>query len=116
MGDDSDAPLQVGNRGDDPTQLQADLPPVSINSLRSAPPVGTLIGKYVVERTLGAGGMGIVVAARHQQLGELVAIEHLHPKAAKDKVQVERFVREARATKRSPMVPGRSEPPSFAAR
>ena len=93
----------VGNdgrvSGDDPTQQVEGGPAlVSAASMRAAPAVGTLIGKYVVERTLGMGGMGIVVAARHQHLGEVVAIKLLHPKASKDLVQIERFIREARAT------------------
>jgi serine/threonine-protein kinase len=69
-------------------------------TLRAAPAVGDRVGNYVIERTLGHGGMGIVVAARHETLDELVAIKLLHPKAAKDAMQVERFVREARATVR----------------
>jgi len=59
---------------------------------------GSLIGgKYVVERTLGEGGMGTVVAAEHRQLGHRVAIKFLHPDLAQDPSLVERFVREARA-------------------
>ncbi len=73
--------------------------PVSA-TLRAAPAVGQRVGQYVIERTLGHGGMGIVVAARHETLDEMVAIKLLHPKAAKDALQVERFVREARATVR----------------
>ncbi len=69
-------------------------------SMRAAPVVGDRVGKYVIERTLGRGGMGVVVAARHEQLDEVVAVKLLHPKAAKDKIQRERFVREARATVR----------------
>jgi eukaryotic-like serine/threonine-protein kinase len=69
-------------------------------TLRAAPAAGQRVGKYIIERTLGQGGMGIVVAARHETLDELVAIKLLHPKAAKDALQVERFVREARATVR----------------
>src|SRR4051812_48040286 len=34
-------------------------------------PGDTLLGKYVIERVLGQGGMGVVVAARHVELGEL---------------------------------------------
>ena len=39
----------------------------------SAPvePGEVLAGKYRVERVLGAGGMGVVVAARHMQLDQL---------------------------------------------
>jgi serine/threonine protein kinase len=70
--------------------------------MRAAPIAGDRVGKYVVDSILGRGGMGIVVAARHESAGrnELVAIKLLHPKAAKDAVQVERFVREARSTVR----------------
>ena len=31
-----------------------------------------LLGKYLVERVIGAGGMGVVVAVRHRDLGEAV--------------------------------------------
>jgi len=63
----------------------------------SLPKLGDRIGKYIVERLIGSGGMGLVVAARHEALGELVAIKLLRPKAAGDKVHSERFAREARA-------------------
>ncbi len=55
-------------------------------------------GRYEVERILGAGGMGVVVAARHKQLGELVAIKLLPPEAALEGEAVARLLREARAT------------------
>jgi len=64
------------------------------------PGAGQHIGKYVVERVLGRGGMGVVVLARHQHLDERVAIKVLHAKAATDAVLRERFVREARSTVR----------------
>src|SRR3954471_9517220 len=56
-----------------------------------------LAGKYRVERVLGAGGMGIVVAARHLQLEQRVALKFLLPEAIKHESAVERFLREARA-------------------
>ncbi|MDC3960752.1 serine/threonine protein kinase [Polyangium jinanense] len=57
-----------------------------------------LLDKYRVERVLGAGGMGVVVAARHLALDELVAIKFmLGPGSQAD---VTRFVREARAAVR----------------
>jgi serine/threonine-protein kinase len=59
-----------------------------------------LAGKYRVERTLGRGGMGFVVAARHVQLGELVALKFLLPEMAREPEIVERFAREARAAAR----------------
>ena len=67
------------------------------SSLSPVQPGERLAGRYVVERVVGTGGMGVVVAARHEQLGRTVAIKiltistELHPEA------VERFLREARA-------------------
>ena len=84
-----------------PTQNFPLVQPAS-GSMRAAPVAGDRVGKYVVDSILGRGGMGIVVAARDESAGlrTLVAIKLLHPKAAKDAVQVERFVREARSTVR----------------
>jgi serine/threonine-protein kinase len=53
--------------------------------------------KYRIEKVLGAGGMGIVVAARHLQLDERVAIKFMHPHMLGDHVAVGRFLQEARA-------------------
>ena len=54
-------------------------------------------GKYRVDRVLGAGGMGMVVAATHLQLEERVAIKFLLPEALQNAEAVARFGREARA-------------------
>ena len=60
-------------------------------------PGDVLAGKYRVERVLGAGGMGYVVAARHLQLDQLVAMKFLR-KGAVDNVEAgTRFLREAKA-------------------
>jgi serine/threonine-protein kinase len=56
-----------------------------------------LAGKYRVERVLGMGGMGVVVAARHLQLDAKVAIKFLLPTMLEDRDAVARFAREARA-------------------
>lgn len=56
-----------------------------------------LAGKYRIERILGYGGMGIVVAAMHEQLQELVAIKLLLSNVGSRPDFVQRFVREARA-------------------
>jgi serine/threonine-protein kinase len=56
-----------------------------------------LAGKYRVERVLGAGGMGVVVAAHHIQLDEKVALKFLLPQALENPEAVARFDREARA-------------------
>src|SRR5262245_10989146 len=62
------------------------------------PPEGqVLAGKYRVERTLGRGGMGVVVAAWHLELDQRVAIKFLHPELAERPEAAERFRREARA-------------------
>lgn len=56
-----------------------------------------LLEKYRVERVLGKGGMGIVVAARHVHLGELFAIKMILPEAVEQPEALQRFLREARA-------------------
>jgi serine/threonine-protein kinase len=56
-----------------------------------------LAGKYRVERVLGIGGMGIVVAARHEQLDQPVAIKFVRDDALGNEEAVTRFLREARA-------------------
>ena len=64
-------------------------------------PPGTVVaGKYVVERVLGKGGMGYVVAAQHVQLREPVALKFLHAEMAKKPALMARFEREARAAAR----------------
>jgi eukaryotic-like serine/threonine-protein kinase len=56
-----------------------------------------LAGKFRIERVLGQGGMGVVVAATHLQLDERVALKFLLPDALSNPEAVERFAREARA-------------------
>lgn len=56
-----------------------------------------LDGKYRVDRVLGAGGMGVVVAATHVQLNTKVALKFLLTEVLNEPTVVERFVREARA-------------------
>ena len=56
-----------------------------------------LAGKYSVERVLASGGMGVVVCARHLQLGERVALKLLRPEVLTSADAVARFDREARA-------------------
>src|SRR5579859_1207964 len=60
-------------------------------------PGDVLAGKYRVERVLGAGGMGVVVAAWHEQLETRVALKFLLPAALGNTEAVNRFMREARA-------------------
>jgi serine/threonine-protein kinase len=60
-------------------------------------PGDTVAGKYEVERVLGRGGMGVVIAARHKQLGHRVAVKCLLPAFCTDQASVARFTREAQA-------------------
>jgi serine/threonine protein kinase len=57
-----------------------------------------LAGKYRVERVLGQGAMGVVVAAKHLQIGQSVAIKLLQHTATPE--MAARFVREAQAAGR----------------
>jgi len=63
-------------------------------------PGDVLAGKYRVERVLGVGGMGVVVAATHLELGQLVALKFLLPAAELNADATARFLREARAAVR----------------
>jgi serine/threonine-protein kinase len=60
-------------------------------------PGQVLAGKYRVERVLGKGGMGMVVAALHLQLDKRVALKFLLPEVAQNPEIIARFAREARA-------------------
>src|SRR5262249_15429967 len=42
------------------------------------------------------GGMGVVIAARHLQLDQIVALKFLRPEAVENPVALDRFMREAR--------------------
>jgi serine/threonine-protein kinase len=63
-------------------------------------PGEVVVGKYRVERVLGIGGMGCVVAATHVTLDQPVAIKFLLAKAARNPKNVTRFTREAQAAAR----------------
>src|ERR1700754_4271291 len=56
-----------------------------------------LAGKYRVDKVLGVGGMGVVVAAHHLELDEKVALKFLLPETLGNAEAVARFAREARA-------------------
>lgn len=62
------------------------------------PDVGQLLdGKYRIERMIGRGGMGAVYQARHEVLGQPVAIKFLLPEVSASPQAVARFLNEARA-------------------
>jgi len=56
-----------------------------------------IAGKYRVERILGVGGMGFVVAATHVQLDGAFALKFLKKRFLHDNRVVDRFTREAKA-------------------
>jgi serine/threonine-protein kinase len=56
-----------------------------------------IAGKYRVERVLGAGGMGVVVAARHLELKQRVAIKFLLGDAMTKPETMLRFFQEAQS-------------------
>ena len=63
--------------------------------------IGTVLaGKYRVDKILGQGGMGFVVAATHLQMDEPVAMKFLHAAVAKQADLVARFQREAKAARK----------------
>lgn len=61
---------------------------------------GTVLGRYFVEKELGAGGMGTVYRAVHVDLGKRVAIKVLHPWIAAEPQTRERFLLEGKAAAR----------------
>jgi serine/threonine protein kinase len=63
-------------------------------------PGDVVAGKYKVERIIGTGGMGSVVAAWHQQLNQRVALKFMLPAIAADPQAAARFLREGRAAAR----------------
>jgi serine/threonine protein kinase len=64
------------------------------------PPIqlgGVVAGKYRIDRVIGFGGMGIVCAAQHLELGTPVAVKFVRPERAADERSTSRFLKEARA-------------------
>jgi serine/threonine-protein kinase len=59
---------------------------------------GQLIGRFRLGDLLGRGGMGEVYAATDEADGKVVAVKMLHPAMLEDPANVQRFLREARAT------------------
>ena len=56
-----------------------------------------VIGRYTVDRRLGAGGMGVVFAAHDPELEREVALKLLHPEPGHEQGNATRLLREARA-------------------
>ncbi len=87
---------------DDDDSLPRDVQVLSaskISELAAEGNEGRLVGKafdrYVIERLLGVGGMGIVLQALHARTGRRVALKILREEVAKDRDAALRFLREA---------------------
>jgi serine/threonine protein kinase len=59
---------------------------------------GDRIGPYRVLRRIGEGGMGVVYLGEHTLIGRLAAVKVLLPEMSAERVNVDRFFNEARAT------------------
>jgi len=65
--------------------------------VQRGPEVGSVIaGKYRIDRTLAEGGMGVVVAATHIHLNQVVALKFLRRGVSSESDILARFTREAR--------------------
>ena len=58
---------------------------------------GSLVAGYRVVDRIGRGGMAVVIRARDERLGRLVALKVLAPVLAEDEAFRHRFIRESRA-------------------
>jgi eukaryotic-like serine/threonine-protein kinase len=66
----------VSGSGDGPrAELDATAPYTSAAGFGSGVGIGAHVGRYVVKRLVGVGGMGVVVAAQDPELGRMVAIK-----------------------------------------
>jgi serine/threonine-protein kinase len=90
------APADDSSAGTTVTALPA---PASAGDQADLPP-GTAVGEYVIERRLGAGGMGEVYGAIHPLIHKRVAIKVLRRHLGSNRAIVQRFIAEARAVNR----------------
>ena len=98
------APSRARAQGDilpvSSTKARGKLPCEREESLTQLNDPELIDGKYVVERVLGSGGMGRVLAARHVKLGHRVAIKVIHATGNRSPDLVARLLREGQAAAR----------------
>src|SRR5439155_895649 len=88
------APIGVGFPGQDAATMRL-MPTLPKPGVTPPPSMAERhIGKYVVKRELGRGGMGAVYLAEQTGLGREVAIKELVPSAAADPIALKRFLQE----------------------
>src|SRR5260370_42180100 len=89
--------------------IEPPAPPPAVPPPTSAPiaqppapaqPAARHIGKYIVKRELGRGGMGTVYLAEQPGLGGEVAIKELILSAGADPIALKRFIQEAQGIAR----------------
>ncbi|WP_372366484.1 protein kinase [Candidatus Uabimicrobium sp. HlEnr_7] len=59
---------------------------------------GSVLGKYIIKKKIGHGGMGIVYKAKEKNGNKIVAIKTLHSINSKNSMQMARFHREMKLT------------------
>lgn len=82
--------------------MAVDQPPVPPAAEVPEPPADSQrrIGRYLIQRELGRGGMGAVYLAVNEESGERVALKELLLTAAADPVSVQRFLQEGEVMSR----------------
>jgi serine/threonine protein kinase len=67
------------------------------NALYNGKHQGLVLGNYIVQEKIGAGGMGVVFKAEHRRMKRVVALKVLSAQAMRDANTVKRFHREVEA-------------------